>query len=177
MRGAIPLALATAIALVALAGCETEPVEPEVDPIGRDAISADRLWTRITEEAPYETYSFWPREQGVQPGQAPHGPFHRIFVNRTLIESLPREDRIAPHGSIIVKENMDTGREVTGYTVMAKVDGFDPDNGDWFWARYDTGGDVQAAGAVNSCIVCHAGMESNDYIIVHRLDRPLERDE
>ena len=175
MRTSLLVALSLATAL--LASCSTEPVEPVVEAIGSDEISADRLWTRITDEAPYETYSFWPREEGVQPGQAPHGPFHRIFVNRTLMASLPREDRTAPHGSIIVKENMDTGRQATGYTVMAKVAGFDPENGDWFWARYDLDGTVRAAGSVSSCIECHAGMASNDYVIVHRLDRPRTPDE
>lgn len=175
MKTATLFVLALAASL--LSACGTDPVEPDVAPLESEEISASRLWNRITEEAPYESYSFWPREEGVQPGQAPHGPFHRILVNKALMDSLPRDDRIAPHGSVIVKENMNTAREVTGYTVMAKVDGFDPENGDWYWARYDTDGTVGAAGSVDSCIQCHAGMGSNDYIIVHRLDRPLARDE
>ena len=166
------MAALTVLALLSLAACEPELVEPDVEPLGSDTISGERLWERISEEAPYESYSFWPNEEGVQPGQAPHGPFHRIFVNRPLRDSIPIADRTAPDGSIIVKENLNTSQELVSYTVMAKVDGYDPENGDWFWAVYGPDGMVRAAGAMDSCIVCHEGLVRNDYIIVYPLDKP-----
>jgi hypothetical protein len=169
--------VAAGLLTVAVVSCEQEPVEPDVAPLSSEEIDAERLWQRITEEAPYETYSFWPGEAGVQPGQAPHGPFHRILVNKVLYEAVPISDRTAPEGSIIVKENMDAGQEVTGYTVMAKVDGFSEESDDWFWARYDLDGSARAAGAVQSCIVCHGGVADNDYVIVHPLDEPIEDEE
>lgn len=175
MKLSIPLIVPTlTIVLLALFSCAQEAAEPEVDPIALADISADALWERISNEAPFETYSSWPGEEGIQPGQAPHGPFHRIFLNRTLAQALPSRDRTAPHGAIIVKENMDTSQRVTGFTVMAKVEGYDPEHGDWFWATYGADGSVRAAGALESCIVCHAGMRSNDYVIVYPLDRPLD---
>ncbi|MFW5688095.1 MAG: cytochrome P460 family protein [Spirochaetota bacterium] len=166
-----------ALLLVLLAGCEQELAEPDVPALTADEVSPDRLWDRITEEAPYTSYAQWPGESGVQPGQAPHGPFHRILVNKVLLDAVPVSGAIAPHGSIIVKENLNAGQELTGYTVMAKVDGYAPEDGDWYWARYLPDGTVAAAGAVESCIVCHAGMIANDYVIVHPLDEPLRRDE
>ncbi|HKJ86211.1 MAG TPA: cytochrome P460 family protein [Spirochaetia bacterium] len=160
-----------AFVAVLFASCEQALVEPDVEPIGAEEISGERLWSRITEEAPFESYSFWPGDEGVQPGQAPHGPFHRIFVNKALFDAVPIASQEAPDGTIIVKENLDTSQELTGYTVMAKVEGFAPESGDWYWARYLPDGTVAAAGAIESCIVCHAGMKRNDYIIVHQLDR------
>jgi peptidoglycan hydrolase-like protein with peptidoglycan-binding domain len=161
------------VLLLVANGCAQEAGEPDVEPLSAEQIDAQRLWQRITEEAPYETYSFWPGEEGIQPGQAPHGPFHRILVNKALYDAIPIPDRTAPHGTIIVKENMDAGQEVTGYTVMAKVDGYSADSNDWFWARYNLDGSARAAGAVTSCIVCHEGVADNDYVIVHPLDEPL----
>lgn len=164
---------AAALLLVVAGGCAPELVEPRVDPLTSEEISAERLWERITVEAPYESYGGWPLEEGIQPGQAPHGPFHRIYVNRTLRDAVPIADRTAPYGSIVVKHNLDAGQELVGYTVMAKVEGYAPDTGEWFWARYEPDGSVYAAGAVQSCISCHAGVAGNDYVIVHPLDEPL----
>ena len=166
-----------ALLVLLLSACEQELVEPDVEPLTTEEISAERLWERIMVEAPYESYSFWPGEEGIQPGQAPHGPFHRVFVNKTLYQSVPVSDAAAPNGSLIVKENLDTARELTSFTVMAKVSGFDPEHGDWFWARYLADGSVAAAGSVQSCIVCHAGMRENDYIIIDRIDEPFPEDE
>ncbi len=171
-----PVVAVAVVTAFFFASCEQELVEPDVDPISAEQISPERLWSRITEEAPFETYSFWPGDEGVQPGQAPHGPFHRIFVNKALYDAVPIPSQEAPDGSIIVKENLDTSQELTGYTVMAKVEGFAPERGDWYWARYLPDGTVAAAGAIESCIVCHAGMKRNDYIIVHQLDRETATD-
>lgn len=165
---------AAAVTMAMFAACEQQLVEPEVDPLTLDEISAERLWDRITQEASYQSYNFWPDEEGVQPGQAPHGQFHRIFVNRALYESVPVSGGQVPYGSIIVKENLDPSQELIDYTVMAKVEGVDPENNDWFWAKYLPDGRVGAAGSVANCIVCHEGMRVNDYIIVRRIDQGLE---
>jgi hypothetical protein len=45
---------------------------------------------------------------------------------------------------------------------MKKVEGFDPDHNDWFWASFDTNGDVNKAGSVSSCYNCH--VSGIDYI-------------
>jgi hypothetical protein len=83
-------------------------------------------------------------------GQAPHGQFHRIRVNEPLRSALPISDRSAPNGSIIVKENYNAAEELQGYTVMAEVEGFNPDGGDWFWASYGGDGSVRNQGALDS---------------------------
>lgn len=167
--------LVLGIALALFGGCaeESEP-EPVVAPLSREEISGERLWQRISEEAPYETYSFWPGQEGVQPGQAPHGAFHSIYINRPLIEALPAADSRAPEGSIIVKESFDVDRNRSAFTVMAKVEGIAPESGDWFWAMYTPEGEVAVSGVLENCIECHAGMRANDYVIVQPLDQPLE---
>jgi hypothetical protein len=158
--------------LIAFSSCSKEE-EPDFPEFESGEITGELLWKRIAEDYSYRDYAFWPGHEGVRAGQAPHGPFHRIYVNRTLLESLPISDSVAPYGSIIVKDNLNASRELDGVTVMAKVKGYNPDVGDWFWAKYAPDGAVQAEGKPGGCIGCHEGLKENDYVVVQMLDAPL----
>ncbi|MCK5673083.1 MAG: cytochrome P460 family protein [Spirochaetales bacterium] len=157
------------IMIIIISAC-SKPVEQSTTPIKVSEIKGDILWKRITEEANYETYSFWPDHEGIQPGQSPHGTYHRIFINKVLVEDLPSKDMILPEGSIIVKENLNSEKSLDAITVMVKVKNYNPDAGDWFWAKYTPEGEVLAEGTPGGCIGCHEGMDENDYIIVRPLD-------
>lgn len=133
--------------------------------------SGDSLYKRITDEENYKGYDYLPGNEGLQPGQSPHGVYHRIYGNTTLLNSIPNNDKIAPDGSIIIKENYNLNKELEKLTVMAKVEGYAPDSGNWFWAVYSTKGEVLVEGTPKGCISCHSGMKDNDYIIVKELDR------
>ena len=147
--------------------------EPLLQPLTLNEVSGQRVWNRISVDSNYKNYAFWPGHEGTRPGQSPHGAFHNIYVNRTLFDALPLKNGSAPDGSIIVKDGMTAAGSMSAITVMAKVSGFSPENGDWFWVRYSADGIVQAEGALAACIQCHEGMASNDYVIVRRLDEPL----
>jgi len=134
-----------------------------------DQISGASLWQRITVEEDFKAYPSWPDYKGIQPGQSPHGRFHRIYINPILADALPISANIAPAGSIIIKENYDPDRVVSGYTVMAKVPGYNPDAGDWFWAAYDNQGGVKMEGRPAMCIRCHSSSAS-DFVLLQRLD-------
>ncbi|MBI9099085.1 MAG: cytochrome P460 family protein [Spirochaetaceae bacterium] len=148
--------------------------EIQQTPLTSEEISGERLWERISRESHYSEYSFWPGHEGINPGQAPHGVNHRIYINKDLFNALPIESKSTPYGTIIVKENMNSDWEVLKITVMAKVNGFNPEGGNWFWAAYSPEGEVQAEGTPKGCISCHEGMKSNDFIIIRQLDSPLE---
>ena len=55
-------------------------------------------------------------------------------------------------------------------TVMYRVNGYDPDAGDWFWAKYKADGSIAKAGKVAGCIGCigcigcHAAVINNVWI-------------
>lgn len=155
--------------IIILSTC-SKPVENLVDPLTTDEIDDAALWSRITVETDYKSYSFWPGHEDIQPGQSPHGVYHKIYINRALADALPIPDRISPVGTIIVKENLSSERVVDAITVMVKVKDYNPEAGDWFWAKFTPQGEVLAEGTPKGCVSCHEGMDGNDYIIVRMLD-------
>ncbi|MDA3940795.1 MAG: cytochrome P460 family protein [Spirochaetia bacterium] len=157
------------IMIIVLSGC-SKPVEPSTAAIPVSEVNGTVLWERITTDADYKTYSFWPDHEGVQPGQSPHGAYHKIYINKVLFNALPAKDRVLPEGSIIVKENLNSQKSLDAVTVMVKVKDYNPEVGDWFWAKYTPQGEILAEGTPVGCISCHEGMDENDYIIVHPLD-------
>lgn len=159
-------------AAILFSGCQRKP-EPDLPPLSASTISGEALWKRITVEADFNAYAFWPEHEGMRSGQSPHGKYHEIYINRTLRSVLPAAGRTAPDGSIVVKRNFGPDRKVKNYTLMAKAAGYDPAHGDWFWAMYDPAGKVTAQGKPSGCIACHEGMKDNDYLIVRALDAPV----
>ena len=124
----------------------------------------DVLWHYITSESPYTQWSYWPDHQGMLEGRAPHGPLHKVFVNKQALEST------APplqYGAIEVKENYGKDKELKAITVMYKVKGYNPDSGDWFWAKYSPTGKTLKAGKPMGCIGCHGTRAANDFVLVH----------
>lgn len=76
-------------------------------------------------------------------------------------------------GSMFLKEHFDTAGDVIGFTVMYKgPPGYNPDGGDWFWARVN-GGEVTHEGQVGFCVDCHVMVESTDYVYGVPLDNRL----
>jgi hypothetical protein len=124
----------------------------------------DALWQYITNESPYEKWEFWPDHQGMQPGRAPHGPLHKVYVNDRAINS-PKPP--VQYGSIAVKENYGKDKELKAITVMYKLAGYNPDAGDWFWAKYSPAGKADKFGKPAGCVGCHGTRAKNDFILVH----------
>jgi len=124
-----------------------------------------QLWTKITKESPYTQWSFWPDHADMQPGRAPHGPLHKVYVNdEALTSTMPS----AKYGSIVVKENYGKDRLLKAITVMYKVTDYNTDSGDWFWAKYSPDGKADKFGKPAGCIACHSSAADNDFIFVHQ---------
>ncbi len=157
------------LAVVLLFSCARAGEPPSLT---LESVSADTVWQRITVESDFRKYDYWPGHEGVQPGNSPHGKLHRVYINKTLRDALPIATNIAPSGSIIVKENLSGDRQLLGISVMAKIEGYDSANGDWFWAIYQPDGKEIMSGKIPMCVSCHAA-SYNDYIIIKRLDEAL----
>lgn len=143
----------------------------KLPPLTSGEITGKSLWQRITKEEKYTKYQQWPDLTGIVPGQTPHGITQRIFIHPLLFNAVPIQNKKAPYGSILVKENYNSQGEFTAITVMAKIEKYDPDNGDWFWAHFNPDGTVNMEGNVKGCLECHTGIKANDYIFTKQLDK------
>ena len=159
MRKAILFSAFIALIAFILAGPGTTVAD---DMPGADASA---LWKYITETSPYQKWGMWTDHEGIQPGRAPHGPFHRVFANDVLLKA---DGTPVPFGSIQVKESYTEDKKtIAAVTVMYKLKGFNPSDGDWYWAKYSPDGQVGPAGKIKGCIGCHGTRAKNDFILVH----------
>jgi hypothetical protein len=154
-------ALITVFAWVAVAFLAAHALEDKMP--GPDA---DEVWTYITETSPYTQWKFWDDHAGMQPGSAPHGPFHKVYVNDILYNAGTSP---VPYGSIQVKESFNNDKKMTAITIMYKVKGYNPEAGDWYWARFSTEGKGGPEGKLEMCIGCHKAKAGNDYVFVHQI--------
>ncbi len=61
-----------------------------------------------------------------------------------------------PDGALVVKENFNERRKLTGVTAMLKLPGYDHADRNWVMAAYTPAGQVITYGKVPACIACHA---------------------
>ena len=152
---------------------------------GSDEEIAASVWDTIHNQA----YEFtWHYEPGAPPGfytgNAPHGAVLRTFYNNIAYDATQNRTGSFPPGSILVKENhvtdMDLGANATddnadrsvpnfepnleSTTVMVKLAGYNPEAGDWFWAKYRLDGSLEAVGKPAGCIGCHGQVADNDWV-------------
>ncbi|MEN8142415.1 MAG: cytochrome P460 family protein [Thermodesulfobacteriota bacterium] len=131
---------------------------------GLPAADAGQLWEHMTKANPYTGWGYFPGREGLYKGTHPHGAHLKLFANGPALKAL-REGKAMPYGSIVLKENYGKdGKTLMALTPMYKVKGFNPGDGDWFWAKYGADGKVMKAGKVKGCIDCHKARENNDWI-------------
>jgi len=122
------------------------------------------FWTYVTKTDDYTKWGFIPGHEGIIPGRSPHGKFVRILANDLALQSLGQGKPLPP-GSMIVKENFDGDQKtLLAVTPMYRVQGYNPEGGDWFWAKYGPQGQVQAEGKLNGCLNCHASAKDRDWV-------------
>lgn len=85
-----------------------------------------------------------------------------VFIDQEAAElyrSLDPEapaDVAFPEGTLVVKEHLDAAGAFDGYLLMYRgPDDYEPEGGNWFWARVDGSLTTQETGAVGFCIGCH----------------------
>lgn len=157
MKKLMLLVAVTALCLLAVRAGSSSAQMPEPD--------ASTLWEYITEVNDYKQWDSWPDYQGIRKARGPHGPMNRVFVNDKGINS---DKTPVNYGTIEVKESFDADKKLKNVTVQYKVEGYNPEDGDWYWALYAPDGTVKKAGKISGCIGCHAGAKDNDYVMVHK---------
>ena len=156
MKKILPAALAVALIAVATSSWTQ---------LTYHGLKAEDFVEYITVADPYTKWQMWPVKGKLHKGRAPHGhgALVTIYVNRAAFGSIEGKKGMA-EGSIIVVENYDPDKNLTGLTTMYKVDGYNPDAGDWYWLEATPGGKVVRFGKVQPCIDCHRAQTRNDYI-------------
>ena len=139
-------------ALVVLSACASLGT-PDDQAMAR-SLWADEMRGEFTSWAQFEDF------EGIQQG---FSEVHSNYVAVWLNDVAAGDPASLPPGSLLVKENfVDEGRDsLESITVMKRVEGYDPEHGDWFWARYTPRGELTDAGKVGLCIDCHS--EERDY--------------
>jgi len=100
------------------------------------------------------------------PGPDPDALWNHItkYVNdRALNSSRPP----LQYGAIEVKENYSPAKELKAITVMYKINGYNPKDGDWFWVKYTPDGKAEKFGKPKGCIGCHGTRAKNDFVTIH----------
>lgn len=92
-----------------------------------------------------------------------------IYANDVAKPGIEAGTNPMPVGSILVQEVVPSGVSggtVTTYYVMEKMPaGFDPDNGDWYYAIRDGGtNEIANQGRIAGCISCHVNARTRDYV-------------
>lgn len=127
------------------------------------------LWGYLQKKGYTEKYSLWPGKGKLYKGAEPHGALLTTYVSKKALEAIEGKKGVMPPGSIVVKENYTPDKKLAAITVMYKVDKYNPDANDWFWAKYAPDGAIQAEGKVAGCIGCHGQQKDNDYLFTGKL--------
>ncbi len=110
-------------------------------------------------------------------GQHPHGAILDTISGKIVIDGKLND--------IIVKRNYngetisiakvasEPAKYLQAITVMLERPGYDPETGDWFWAKFRTDGSldtnpegIMLAGKVTDCIACHTTAPGGDMIFL-----------
>ena len=164
---AVAVALVFAVSALAIHAVE----EPAAAAMMNGMPSADgaSLWNYIAVTKPYTKWALWPGMGKLYKGQEPHGMLLTSYVSKDAKKVIKKKLGVFDPGAIIVKENYMPDKTLAAITVMYKVTGYNPDVGDWFWAKYAPDGSVQAEGTPKGCINCHGAKSANDWVFTSAL--------
>ena len=128
------------------------------------APEADAFWEWVSQTDPYQGWGYWPGHEGIYKGQSPHGDYLKLYANSIALKAVRQGQIPFPAGSMIMKVNYAEDKEtLMSLTPMYKVEGFNPQAGDWFWAKYKPNGKALASGKVKGCIDCHRSQKEYDW--------------
>lgn len=130
-----------------------------------DGKMASELWASIHDDNYRRNWKYWPGKGNLYKGTEPHGALLTTYLNDTAYEAADKKAEELPYGSIVIKENYMPGNKIGAITVMKRVEGYNPEAGDWFWVKFAPNGEplttemdgktVTLAGKVKGCIGCH----------------------
>ena len=168
----ISLIITLSFAAVAYAGHEHMVIPYEQQAYGHKTMmpipAAGDLRHHIIGQEHYKNWKTWPGKGEMYKGSEPHGSFLTVYINDQALTSLESGKGMA-NNAIIVKENYSPDKQLIAITVMYKVKGYNPEAGDWFWAKYGADWETMAEGKVQGCLACHTSAKNNDFIFTGKV--------
>lgn len=174
-RSLIVMVLITAVATFSL--LMSSLGESKDMPFGgdKDVEFARSIWTAM------EDYQEWPMRSGFYPGESPHGKVLRMYYNLVNVNGNPYhvivKDNYGGSDATVTKVSDSPDEHLAAVTIMVqKEKGYDPDNDNWFWAKYLKNGELDknakglllagrvAKGMNAGCIACHKNAKNGDYL-------------
>ena len=167
--------LGLAILVAFLVGCATGQEKPTM--MGMIDPNAEAVWDYMVKNE--DNFMLWPGTTAKQKGQTPHGAMVTIGMNDIAAKTVKAGGGEFMNDAMIVKINYSPEGMLGAYTIMLKSKGYDPDNGDWYWAKYlgdgmldktPTGAGIEGktvqmlAKNDAGCIACHAKVAANDWV-------------
>ncbi len=127
------------------------------------------VWNFLQEVNYQDDWELWPGKGELYEGGEPHGALFTTYLNPVALDALDNKAGSMPNGAIIIKENYSSDRVFELVTVMYKVQGYNPENSDWFWAKIQSNGTIDAEGQVRGCQTCHSQDKENDFVLTGSL--------
>jgi hypothetical protein len=163
---------AFSIAAIVYAGHEHMVIPYEAQALGYKTTmpipSGGDLRHHLVGHQPYKKWKTWPGKGEMYKGTEPHGSLLTTYVNDIALKSIKKQQGMK-NNSIIVKENYAPNKKLVAVTAMYKVKGYNADNGDWFWVKYDAEFNVLKEGKVKGCLACHGTVKDNDFIFTGKV--------
>lgn len=171
MKSKLLVLIVIVSAFLAIGCTTTDPAESETSENTTSAQpDAAALYTQITEEDNYKEWELMPGTGEMDPGNGVHGDMITVYVSDDAFSAVEDKTGAMPNGSIVLKEGYSSDGELQQIVIMQKVDGFDPEHNDWFWAAYSPDGEVLSEGSLSTCYDCHSQAQDNDYIFTASLN-------
>ena len=127
------------------------------------------VWDFVKKADYAKKWKLWPDSKPLHKGVEPHGALLTVYANDTAIKGIAAKKGKLPVESLVVIDNFNAAKKLEFVGVMYKLKGFNPADGDWFWAQYSPDGKVIEEGKIDECIRCHAAQKTNDYIFSSKL--------
>jgi hypothetical protein len=176
LLGVSAAAIIAAAAFYMFPACSTGQGMPFGGP--EDSAFAGKVWMAM------KGYTDWPLKSAFYPGNSPHGMFLRTYYNIVTIDGVPYHTIAKDNygGENIKMEDImqDPEGRLMAVTVMVQREaGYDEDNRNWFWVKFNPQGEVDknadgvmlagkvAKGMDTGCIACHAKAKDKDYLFIN----------
>jgi len=113
-------------------------------------------------------------------GGPPHGKVREVMEGIVDGQLVIAKTNYGGKGVTIDKVKADPKKYLKAFTIMVKRPGYDPDDHDWFWAKYKPDGTLfvnkkpkmklagrVAKGMPVGCISCHQSASGSDFVFSH----------